>query len=332
MNAPKVVPTPQVVIGVDVSAAELVCASRPAQASLRRRYANSKGGVAALLGAVERMPGPVHVVCEATGHHHVRLQEALWEADVPCAVVQPRRLAHYAKVVAQRNKTDALDAALLADFGAKQHPPVSAPMPAPQRTLTQLGSARRAMVQTRTRRKNQLGALRRLPRPEATCLREFTRMLASVERSIARLDAERSRVTEEHFATEMALLSSITGIGTQTASALVGYCGDLSGFASPRKLVAFIGTNPRRDTSGTSLAVDRGITKQGNAHLRTLFYMGALTARKHNAACRALYERLIARGKTKKQALVAVASKLARQAWAVLHYREPYVDGLGLSP
>ena len=108
--------------------------------------------------------------------------------------------------------------------------------------------------------------------------------------------------------------------------------GDLSGFALPSKLVAYIGVNPTRHISGTSLHINAGISKRGNRHLRTLFYLCALSASRHNAASSVLYERLIARGKTKKQALIAVAHKLIRQAWGVLEHRKPYFDGYGLLP
>jgi transposase len=326
MNAPKVV------IGIDVSADHLACASRPAQPALRRTYPNSHEGIAALLRAIAALPAPARVVCEATGNHHVRLQDALWADGVPCSVIQPRLMGAYAKLVGARNKTDETDAALLAQYGAERTPPPSVPPSPARRQVKQLTAARRGMVQARTRIKNQLSALARLSAPDPTCLREWKRMLANTERSIARLDAARREVIAAEYAEEVALLESVTGIGPETAAALVAYAGDLSGFSSPRKLVALLGTAPRRERSGTSLWANGPITKQGNATLRTLFFMGAQTARKHNAACRALYERLIAKGKKPKQALIAVANKLARQAWAVLHHRQPYVDGFGLSP
>ncbi len=90
--------------------------------------------------------------------------------------------------------------------------------------------------------------------------------------------------------------------------------------------MAFIGTDPEHKEPGTSLRISIGISKQGNKHLRTLLFMCAQTARKHNGACKDVYECLVARGKTKQQALIAVASKLARQTWAVLTKRTPYVD------
>ncbi|CAN5581974.1 IS110 family transposase [soil metagenome] len=328
--------THKIIVGVDVSADELVCATLPRQAGIQPCYSNSARGVKALVGALQRLlgpePGEVHVIMEATGNLHVRLQDALWEASVPCSLLQPLVMTHYARMKGTRNKTDAVDAALLARYGAEQSPAPSAPIGSVRRQIKQLGTTIRALIIERTRLRNQVGALRRLPSPDAACVRELSGMLKDVERRIARLEKRQAAVVAAHYGEEVALLCSIKGIGSRTATALVAYAGDLSGFGSPRQLVAYIGTNPARRYSGTSLHVNGGISKQGNRHLRTLFYMAALTARRHNASCRALYDRLVAKGKTKKQALIAVASKLIRQAWGVLHHRQPFIDGFGLQP
>lgn len=324
--------TATVYVGIDISAAELVCATVPVQHRLRRAYPNSARGVATLLTALGRLAAPVLVVAEATGTFHVRLQDALAEADVACALLQPLAMTHYARMKGARTKSDPVDAALLARYGAEQTPPPSTPPSAAQRQITQLTTTRRGMVEARTRLQNQITALARLPSPDRVCLRELRGLLVDLGRRILRVEAARDAVVAASYGREVRLLTTIKGIGRQTSAALVAYAGDLSGFASPRQLVAYVGMDPVQRHSGTSLHVHGGISKRGNRHLRTLLYMGAQTARKHNAACRALYERLIGRGKTKKQALVAVASKLARQAWAVLHHGRPYEDGLGLSP
>ena len=337
MNTPNLTPGTHpgtLFIGVDVSAAELVVASSPAQPSLRRVYSNSKPGVSALIKAAEHLSqtSEVLVVTEATGNLHVRLQDQLAQAKLPCALVQPFVTAQYARMKGARSKTDAVDAALLAHYGAEQRPEPTTPPSALRRQITQLTATRRGLIEARTRLKNQIGALRRLPEPDSTCVRELTGLLGQLARRIERIEAKRAQVIEQEYAHEMELLTSVKGIGVQTATALVAYAGDLSSFASPRQLVAYIGCDPTHRQSGTSLRVAGGISKRGNRHLRTLLYMGAHTARKYNASCRALYERLVGRGKTKKQALIAVAAKLARQAWAVLHHRREYIDGFGMSP
>lgn len=229
------------------------------------------------------------------------------------------------------NKTDQVDAALLARYGFEQTPELSRPPSPACRELKQLATTIRGLIKVRTMLKNQLSALGRLPLPERTCLKELKGMLRterirSTQSHIARLEKGQAALICEQFGEELALLISISGIGPRTAVTLLAYAGDLSGFATPGKLAAYIGVNPSRRISGTSLYINAGISKRGNRHLRTLFYLGALSARRHNTACKALYERLVAHGKTKKQALIAVAHKLIRQAWGVLHNRTPYLD------
>ncbi len=326
--------TPKIIVGVDVSADELVCASFAGPDSTRSRFShrNSARGVKALLCRLSRLTdvGTVHVVMEATGNMHVRLQDALWEADIPCSVVQPLEVKYYARMKGVRNKTDQVDAALLARFGFEQPPTPSVPSSPACRELKQLGTTLRGLIKMRTMLKNQLSALGRLPVPERTCLKELKGMLRTTQRHIERIEQRQAELVQEQFSAELALLLSIKGIGLRTAVSLLAYAGDLSGFASPGRLAAYIGVNPSRHTSGTSLDVNAGISKRGNRHLRTLFYLGALSARRHNAACAALYERLISRGRTKKQALIAVAHKLIRQAWGVLANRKPYLENYGL--
>ncbi|WP_367355398.1 transposase [Atribacter sp.] len=87
--------------------------------------------------------------------------------------------------------------------------------------------------------------------------------------------------------------------------------------------LSFLGLAPQISQSGK----DKGkawLSKKGNGYLRRLLYLAALSASRSNAQCRELYQRLLAKGKPKKVALIAVANKLLRQAFAVLKSGCPY--------
>jgi transposase len=142
--------------------------------------------------------------------------------------------------------------------------------------------------------------------------------LKQLAQAIAELDAELSRLAKSAFGQKLAQLVSIPGIGEQTAIRLLAHTRQMSRFATPKQLVAFFGLCPRWSQSGTSLLASGSICKTGNASVRTALYLCACSATRCNQACKDLYGRLLAKGKPKKAALIAIANKLLRQAFAVI--------------
>jgi transposase len=113
----------------------------------------------------------------------------------------------------------------------------------------------------------------------------------------------------------MQLLCSIPGIGRKTAAYLLLFAGGFTSFQNHRQLIAKAGLCPREFSSGTSV--------RGKARISKLF-MCSWSARKANGACRALYDRLVAKGKNGKLALIAVCNKLLKQAYAIVTSGVPY--------
>ncbi len=91
-----------------------------------------------------------------------------------------------------------------------------------------------------------------------------------------------------------------------------------------RQWVASAGLDPREYSSGTSVQKTVRISKAGNKHLRQALYMPALVAARHDPHCRAFYEKLQGRGKTKLQALVAVMRKLLHAIYGMFKHRQEY--------
>ena len=129
--------------------------------------------------------------------------------------------------------------------------------------------------------------------------------------------------TRQADAEALALLQSVPGIGLKSACLLLAELGDVRRFASAAKLVAFAGLTPRQTVSGTSVHRTR-LSKLGSSRLRRLLYMPSLVAVRHNPPLRRFYERLLARGKSKKTALVAAMAKLLRIVFGVLTHRQPF--------
>ena len=105
---------------------------------------------------------------------------------------------------------------------------------------------------------------------------------------------------------------------------LLLFAGGFARLDTYRQLIAKAGLSPREHASGTSVRGKARITKMGGALLRGKLFVCSFSAKKSNAACNALYERLVAKGKNGKVALIAVCNKLLKQAFAIVKSGVPY--------
>jgi transposase len=122
------------------------------------------------------------------------------------------------------------------------------------------------------------------------------------------------------------LLTTIDGIGPQTAACLIAELGDPAHFKSAGALAAYVGTVPGLKQSGKHRTIHAGLTPIGNARLRAALWMPTLTAVRFNPWLRAHYQRLRARGKLPKVALVACMHKLLFAIYAVAKHRRPFIS------
>jgi transposase len=250
----------------------------------------------------------------------------------------------YVKPYVKRGKTDAVDAEAICE--AMTRPTmrfVPAKSEAQQAAAVQLRT-RELLVRQRTQAVNALRAHlaeygitaaqgaaklaeligvvrdnedRRLPALARDVLRELVRQIEMLEESIERLDRQLVRQAREDEAARR--LTSIPGIGAITAAALRGLVPDPAGFASARHFAAWLGLTPRLNSSGGKERLGR-ISKQGNPMLRQLLVLGAtacLRRAQRDPEGTAWTGRLLAR-RPFKVAAVALASRMARVAWALL--------------
>jgi transposase len=289
-------------LGADVSKAtiDLGCPSLILPASIP----NTSAGFKALLKVLRKSPGPVHVVCEATGPYHRAFVAALHQAGVVVSVVNPRLPRDFARSRNQLAKTDKIDALILADYGQAMKP---APTPRPDAQMTLLDDlvTRRAqLVEDRAREKNRL--------PQTTCAEarvslqlhlrhldgQIKKLLARIAAVVAATPALRAKV---------ARLVQVQGVATLTASALLAALPEL-GTLSKNEVASLAGLAPFNRDSGAFRGT-RSI-RGGRSAVRLTLYMAALSASRCNPILRAVYQRLRAAGKAHKVALVAVMRKL----------------------
>jgi transposase len=318
--------------GIEVSARTLVVERRrPGQPDAVREFANTAAGHQALLRWLEGAGRAVRVCLEATGLYGLDLALALEAAGVALMVANPRAVRHFAQAMMQRSKTDRLDAAVLTEYAARlPFQPWRPPSPS---ALKLLAVARRLedLTAMHAAEKNRLHAASVSAALPSILRRDVQRSLQTLERAVARLTraAQEFIVADPRLAERYALLLSIPGVGPTSALHLLAELMLLGPDLDVRQWVAYAGLDPRQYTSGSSVHKKARISKAGNKHLRCALYMPALVASQHDAHLGGFYQHLVARGKTKLQALVAVMRKLLHAIFGIFKHHQPY-DGAKL--
>lgn len=322
----------RMIVGVDVSkdSLDLALQASGSKRCYERRVSNDAGGFARVLSwATERTratPQDLTVVMEATGVYHEAAALALYEAGCRVIVANPKRVRDYASGIGLINKTDRADARALMRYGQELGSQLIAwEPPALEIRVLRALYARLSAVEADLRRelnRKQQADLSGQPAP----VRE------SMELSIEHLRQDRERLKraiEDHFdqhpglKSQRELLQSVPGIGPISADRML--CVLLRHqFHSARQAAAFAGLVPRMYESGTSVRKRARLTKRGDGSLKTVLYMAAVVACRHNRELRQQYEQLLRSGKAKMAALGALMRRLVHIAFGILKYQVPY--------
>jgi transposase len=164
------------------------------------------------------------------------------------------------------------------------------------------------------------------PRPIAASSQRYVKFLES---EIRRISGEIDDHFDKHpdLKKDKELLESIPGIGSVCSSIILTDFRAFEGFDSARQAAAFAGVTPYRRQSGTSLNTNGCISRIGSSRIRKAFYLCAVVASRFNPNLKAAYQDLLARGKPKKLALIAIARRLIHIAFGVLRSGKPFDPG-----
>jgi transposase len=303
------------IVGVDVAKAQLVMADHSAVAS-GTVVANQGAAISSWLKGLA--PGSI-VAMEATGSHHRLLAQLAHAAGMRVFVLNARDVHFYAKALGARGKTDRLDAAVIARYVAEHHSRLHAWQPAAgvEQQLHDL-LKRRAHVSRMS------GSLRQTLSDAPPSLRMAGRRLHEhIDVFLEEIDRQLVALVDSDptLSQGVALVRSVPGYGPQGSVALAALFSRLP-FANGNAVVAYTGLDPRPCDSGTHKG-KRRLSKRGPAWLRRQVYLAALGA-SHSKALKPLYESIKARGFAPTQALVILARKLLRVAFAVWRSQRPF--------
>ena len=315
--------------GIEVSLRELLVAVRRHDGGQAlRSFSNTPPGYQALIGYLSRPDRQVRICLESTGLYGLDLSLALHAAGFELMVANPRAVRHFATALMKRSKTDPLDARVLLEFAARM--PFQAWQPPSAAALALRALARRlsSLTEMQTAEKNWLHAACLTETTPAAVRRDLERSLRAHRRALDRLTREALKIIAQDPALHAGyhMLLSARGIGPTSAVQILGEVAVLAPDLNVRQWVAHAGMDPRQYTSGQSVHRKTRISKAGNRHLRRALYMPALVAVRHDPHLRAFYQHLLARGKAKMQALVAVMRKLLHAIFGMFKHHQPY-DG-----
>lgn len=290
-----------IAIGIDVSKDRLDVAVDPGGVAFV--VERNGAGLEQLIARLQQL-GPTVVALEATGGFETVVAAALGGAGLPFVVVNPAQVRHFAKALGQRAKTDPIDAAVIARFAQATRPQ---PRPLPDeatRLLSDLVIRRRQIIEMlgAERQREKRALARKLRKSIARLIKALEKELDSVDTDID--DAVRGspawRETED-------LLASVPGVGPVIAHTLIAELPEL-GQLDRKQIAALAGLAPYTRQSGQWRG--KSFIGGGRTVVRAALFMGAMTARRHNPVLKAFFERLVANGKPKMVALIAVARKL----------------------
>ena len=263
---------------------------------------------------------------ESTGVYHLRLAHALYEAGISVSVVNPLSVKRFIQSKMHRTKTDKSDAMMLVEYGGIMEPDTWEPDAAHYTQAQQLLNIQEQLIKNRTSVNNQIEAISLSVNQSKTGLGLLKKQLKFIEIQLKQVDRELEELIDKYDDEDVNNLQSIPGTGRKTAVALMVYTKGMTGFDNHRKVSSCFGICPRIVQSGSSVKGRGKICKMGMGHIRMLLYMCARSAKKYNRACRELYERWLANGKAKKLALIAVANKLLKQAFAIVKNKAVYME------
>jgi transposase len=302
-------------VGIDVSKDRLDVHVLPQDVAFSVER-NGKG----LGELVERLKpfAPSLVVVEATGGFESTTAAAVAGAGLPLAVINPAQIRHYAQALGKRAKTDAIDAKVIARFAADVKPDVR-PLPGETaRFLADLVTRRRQIVEMlqAERQREKRVTVKRLRK-------SIERLIKALEKELAELDGDIDDTLRASplWRQKEDLLASVPGVGAQTARTLIAELPEL-GTLDRKKIASLAGLAPYTRQSGRWKG--KSMIGGGRKTVRCALFMAAMVAARHNPVLKAFRDRLVAAGKPKLLAIIAVARKLLTILNAIIRDRKPW--------
>lgn len=307
-------------LGIDISKATFHVELSLNNKLRHRKFVNRQEGFAELHAWLTKHRAElVHACLEATGPYSEELALSLHQHGHTVSVVNPAQIKAFGQSELLRNKDDKPDAGLIRRFCEKHQPAAWVPPPAHLRELQALTRHLENLSETKQQQLNRLETTK-----AKEVIKSLRKLISYLEQEIARTEKQIAEHIDKHpdLKEQFQLLDSISGIGTRTATTLIGEI-NFKRYRSARELAAFVGLTPMNNRSGTLRGRTR-LSKIGNQRVRKALFMPAIVAKQHNPIVRAFCHRLARRGKPKMAIIGAAMRKLIHIAFGVLKTGKPF--------
>lgn len=269
---------------------------------------------------------PQLIVMEATGVYYLDLAVALHDAGIPISVINPKSFNHFAQMKLEHNKTDRIDAALLAEYAQRMTPEKWIPPHKDKLKLRDISRQINRLTHDCTKAKNRLHAMKSYEETSDIVILDEQEGIAFLESRIQRLHSAALKIIKANkdISQQFNNIQTAKSIGEVSAIAMLGELVILPETLKANQVSRYAGLDVRLNQSGSSLNRPGRLSKAGNAYLRSSLFMPAMSAVRHDPNAKAFYEALVARGKKKIQAICAVMRKMLTGIWACFKLNTPY--------
>lgn len=256
-------------------------------------------------------------VMEASGPYYLKLACYLENAGIAVSVINPLVIRRFCQMRLMKAKTDKKDAAMIAEYGKTEKPQAWQSEAAYIQQLRQMHAYVEQLDKGRTGFIRQMEAFKQNPAISKDIERSIAKSIKFIEAQISDIEKKMEAIVQAYHPQLHSQLQSIPGIGRKTSMMLIVVSGGFSKFSNSKQLSSYVGLSPRIYESGTSVKGKVRICKMGMSRVRAMLYICSWSAVKYNSSCKAMYERMVAKGKPKMVALIAVANKLLKQCFAL---------------
>jgi transposase len=301
-------------VGIDVSKDRLDVALRPSGEMLV--VERTAAGLDTLVARL-RERAPQIIALEATGGFETVVTAALAAAALPVVVVNPVQVRAFARALGQRAKTDPIDAGVIAHFAEATRPQIRSLPDAETLLLADLVQRRRQIIE-------MIGAeSQRLKRAPDSLRKSIARLIKALQKELTSVDTDIDGAvrTSPAWRETEDLLTSVPGVGKTISRTLIAELPEL-GRLNRKQIAALAGLAPFTRQSGAWRG--KSCIGGGRVSVRSALFMGAMVAKRHNPALKTFFDRLVAVGKPRMVALIAVARKLLTILNAILRDQKPW--------
>jgi transposase len=269
---------------------------------------------------------PLIFVMEATGVYYEHLAHFLLQHGYQVAVILPNKIRNYAKSLESKSKTDPIDAATITRFGLERQLKLWTPPSDTLKTLRDLCREYHCLKTNTTEIKNQLHALKSSFKPHQQSFKRKSQLLKFLQKQIALIknDLRDLVKTDATLAQRLKKIATTKGLGDITILTVLAETRCFEFVTKQKQLTSYAGFDIVFNDSGIKKG-KTSISKKGNKFIRKALFMPALSACRANPEMKQFYQRLVAKGKNKKLAIIAVARKLLLLIYTLWKTNSPYI-------